>query len=310
MVVLGDGRLVRYLRGDPERGHAASDAEVSIGPASVAALTTEGSTMVVALPDGTVSELDPESFALDRIAAVDGEPLWIAPCAHFSFVVVTRRHAPPSYGVSIISRDSHHVRSFVAPEAGIPPRTPPALAVDDDTLWLASPNQLLRIGLDTEHVTTLAMDLDTVCGVLVRRKWGGYDANGFRTKLPSTVLAYGGTAGGSAVIDVSGEPRTIWRNDQPRRGPIHPVRSLTPNGTAFVAIAGATYYGVDAELATWTAMATLPDEVVPDAAAGKFHSSGGKIMFATAHDGLFVLSGHAADTLLVVVPLASVRTFW
>jgi hypothetical protein len=143
--VLSDGRLVRYLRGDPDRGHAASDAQVSIAPASVAALTTEGSTMVVALTDGTVCTLDPESFALDRIAAVDGEPLWMAPCAPFSLVVVTRRLAPPAYGVSIIARDSQRVRSFVVAEA----RTPTALAVDDDTLWFGSSNQLLRIALGT-----------------------------------------------------------------------------------------------------------------------------------------------------------------
>lgn len=262
--------------------------------------------MVVALTDGTVCKLDPESFALDRIAAVDGEPLWIAPCAHFSFVVVTRRLDLPAYGVSIIARDSHRVRSFVVAEA----RTPTAFAVDDDTLWLGSSSQLLRIALDTGSVGKLATDQGTISGVLVRPQWGARDANGFRTKLPSTVLAYGGSAGTSVVTDVSSEPRTVWRNDQPQRGPVQPVRSLRPNGRAFVAIAGGKYYSVDAELAKWTAMATLPDEVVPDAAAGQFHSSGGKIMFATAHDGLFVLGGHQAAGTLRIVPLASVRTHW
>lgn len=303
--MLDDGRLVRYLRGEPDRGQAAEGTQVSIGPASVAALTTEGSTMVVALADGTVCKLDPESFALDRIAAVDGEPLWLAPCAPFSFVVITRRTDQPAYGVSIIARDSHRVRSFVVAEAS----TPTAFAIDDDTLWFGSSNQLLRIALGTEVVDRLAVDLDTMCGVLVRHKWGAYDANGFRTKLPSTVLAYGGSAGTSVVTDVSGEPRTVWRNDQPQHGPVDPVRSLTPNGRAFMAIAGRTYYSVDTELATWTAMATLPDEVVPDAAAGRFDSSGGKRMFATAHDGLFVLDGQSANTLRIV-PLATVRTHW
>jgi hypothetical protein len=261
--------------------------------------------MVVALTDGTVCALDPESFALDRIAAVDGEPLWIAPCAPFSFVVVTRRPGQPAYGVSIVARDSHAVRSFVVAEA----KVPTALAVDGDTLWFGSSNELLRIALGTGAASKLAVDQDTICGVLVRPTWGAHDANGFRTRLPSTVFAYGGSAGSSVITDVSGEPRTVWRNDQPQRGPVDPVRSLTPNGRAFVAIAGGTYYSVDAELATWTAMATLPDEVVPDAAAGRFHSSGGKVMFATAHDGLFVLNGGSANTLRIV-PLATVRTHW
>lgn len=310
LVLRDDGQLVRYLRGDPDHDQPVSVVNMTIGLASVAAASSEGSFLVVALADGTVARLDPETFALDRMASVAGAPIWIAPCEPFSFVVVTRA-SPVVHGISIIARDTRRVRSFAVPDAPVPS----ALAVDGDTLWFGSSNQLFCIALGTGATTKVAVDIRALAGVLIKPAWGKSDSHGFRTRLRSKVLAYGGSPEGiSVVVDASDDPRTVWRNDEPRRGPIEPIRLLLPSGRGFHAIAGSAYYSVDAELTQWNVTATIPNEVVPDASAGHFSSTGGKLMFATARDGLFVLQGRASgaihDPPFRIVPLASVHTRW
>lgn len=279
LVLHDTGTLVRYQRGDV----SASDAVVTEGPSSIAAVTNEGATCFTAGTDGTIAELDPETLSGELIATVDATPLFMQPIAPFSLAVVT------ASGVAIVQRDTRSVPSIRVDTSDVI-----SIAVHRDSVWLVAPDRLRCVEIIAGNVRTVATPLERLGGIRIRSNYGGYDAHGFRIPLPPTVWAYG-----SGIADVSTEPRMLWRA---------PVRSLTPNGRGFNAIVEDTYVSADESLAHWTEMAKFPPEVVDDAAAGQFVSSGGKRMFATAH-GLYVLSGPSPEKLKIV-PLASIRTYW